>query len=77
MRQDKVEGTTSGIDEQLNTPLQVQSCLQNIQSNNKILYEILQNSFNINCIKYKKLRWQITEMEQTELTNARKNLSDE
>ena len=48
VREDEVEDTTNDIDEQLNTPLQVQNCLQNIQITNKKLYETRGNSFTIN-----------------------------
>ena len=48
VREDEVEDTTNDIDEQLNTPLQVQNCQQNIQITNKKLYETRGNSFTIN-----------------------------
>ena len=69
MRQDEVEDTASDIEKHLNTPPQVQSHLQNEQIVNKEFYETLRNKFTVNYMKYKNL----TEMEQTELTNARKN----
>ena len=73
MRQDKVEDTTNDIDKKLNTSLQVQNRLQNEQIINKKLSETLRNMLAINYMKYKSL----TEMEQTEVNNARKKHSNE
>lgn len=73
MRQDKVEDTANDIDKKLNTSLQVQNRLQNEQIINKKLSETLRNMLTINYMKYKNL----TEMERTELNNARKKPSNE
>ena len=73
MRQDEEEDTANDIDEHLNTPPQVQNCLQNEQIVNKELYETPRNRFTVNYMKYKNL----TEMEWADLTNARKKLSNE
>lgn len=73
VRQDKVEDTTNDIDKKLNTSLQVQNRLQNEQIINKKLSETLRNMLAINYMKYKSL----TEMEQTEVNNARKKPSNE